>query len=168
MLNNSELGNMDCPRKFFEYSQSYLEASITLANSSAYVKTFSDSNVVVFLMIHGIELFLKGAILNRSKLHHGHAIFKLANEAKKLYKEPEYKQFHAFLDRLPGQQKDLSSDSLEDTAEPISEIFRYPVNKENQPWNTILSFDKNKFISDIESLRVDMHKFANHLLKSQI
>ena len=99
MVSESDLASLSIPLRFLSRSDAYLDSAsrlCTVLKRSPKKSNYDRGSVVLFLTRHAIELFLKGAILERKpneKLGN-HDIEVLSRRYKKLYPGMKY-EFHA-------------------------------------------------------------------------
>jgi len=177
MVVESDLASLSIPLKFLSFSDAYLDSAsrlCTVLKRSPRKSNYARGSVVLYLMFHAIELFLKGAILERKpneKLGNHH-IQGLSNRYDNLYKGKKYK-FHApFISS--GDKADFSEFfSPEDIEQiriyikksekknPLDQRHRYPGNREGQPWDGAIGFEPESCLVEIKKLKADIAQLAN-------
>ena len=117
MVTESDLAPLSIPLKFLSFSDAYLDSAsrlCTVLKRSPRKFNYARGSVVLYLTFHAIELFLKGAILERKpneKLGN-HDIEVLSRRYKKLYPGMKY-EFHApFISRNEVDLSDLFSPEI--------------------------------------------------------
>ncbi|MEW6417884.1 MAG: hypothetical protein AB1480_07160 [Nitrospirota bacterium] len=145
-------------KQFFSFAKAYLEASSKLC------KNFDESDeelgypsacVVLFLAHHAVELFLKGAILNRSPDEKFHLrIEELKETFDRLYPEVDLSWDMPFRTEYLGFSPEEREKAKKDK-EPVDQVYRYPTDKERQQWQGIYAFEPASFQKTIESLLSD-------------
>jgi hypothetical protein len=124
-------------------------------------------------MLHAIELFLKGAILERKPNEElgTHDIQGLSSRYNNLYPGKKYK-FHApFISKAEADLSDFfSPKDLEEVKiyikeskqkNPLDQRHRYPGNKEGQPWDGAVGFEPESCLVAIKKLKADIAYVAN-------
>lgn len=176
MVVESDLANLSTPRQFLSFSDAYLDSAsrlCTVLKRSPRKSNYARGSVVLYLAFHAIELFLKGAILEREpneKLTN-HDIQDLSNRYNNLYPGKKY-EFHApFISR---EKVDLSEifgpeiieevkASLEESKKknPWDQRHRYPRNLEGQPWRGAVGFEPGSFLVEIKKLQAVIARLTN-------
>lgn len=155
MIGSWELKHIDKPKQFIAFAKAYLESSSFLCShleSATVEQVYPKACVILFLALHSIELFLKGAIINRlpdAKLHHNVEILKRTYDdlyrGKQFFWDIPFKMEYVGFD--PGEIKDLKNDI------PFDQIYRYPTTKQKEPWKVISGFDAALFGVNIENIK---------------
>jgi len=176
MVTESDLASFSIPRQFLSFSDAYLDSALrlcTVLKQSPRKSNYPRGSVVLYLTFHAIELFLKGAILERNPQEKflNHDIQVLSNRYNNLYRGRKY-EFHApFISR---EKADLSEifdpkiieevkTSLEKSAKknPWDQRHRYPRNLEGQPWSGAVGFEPRSFLVAIKKLKADITRLTN-------
>jgi hypothetical protein len=69
MIGSWDTENLSSPEQFADLANAYLDSGILLCSemsNGSFSANFGRGRVVLFLSLHSVELFLKGAILKRS------------------------------------------------------------------------------------------------------
>jgi HEPN domain-containing protein len=157
MIGSWEMSSLSEPKRYFENSIAYIQASLDICNSMISDKnrgTWPNANVALMLAAHSVELFLKGAILLKSNKAWGHTLEELNSIYHDIYTEKEYR-FNCpfkteYLEIPEEKQKELKK------KEPQQSIlFRYPVKEPGVEWNGIFGFIPNEFIDILNDLNAD-------------
>jgi hypothetical protein len=149
--------------QFAAYAQAYLDAAQRLCSSltrSSRKATFERGFVVLYLMAHSVELFLKGAILRKASsdsLLSTHNLVALENRYKKLYPKKRFHfvvPFHTDYALLSPAQQKLAKASRT----PIDQLYRYPQDQSGKVWPGVFAFEANSCLKDIVALRSDYER----------
>ena len=176
MVVESDLASLSIPLQFLSFSDAYLDSASRLCavlERSPRKSNYARGSVVLYLTFHAIELFLKGAILERKpneKLGN-HDIQVLSKRYNKLYPGMKY-EFHApFISRdEPDLSHLFSSEIIEEVKiyikeskqkNPWDQRHRYPRNLDGQPWGGLVGFEPGSFLVVIKKLKVDIARLAN-------
>ena len=176
MVAESDLASLSIPRRFLSFSDAYLDSALrlcTVLKRTPKKSNYARGSVVLYLMFHAIELFLKGAILERKpneKLG-THNIQGLSNRYNNLYPGKKYK-FHApFISRDEADlseffnPKDLEEVEIyineSEQKNPLDQRHRYPGNREGQPWDGVVGFEPESCLVAIKKLKADIAYVAN-------
>lgn len=160
MIGSWELQHIDKPKQFIAFAKAYLESSSLLClhlESAISEQTYPKACVILFLAFHAVELFLKGAIINRLpdvKLHHD--IKTLKRTYDDLYQGKQFSWNIPFKMEYLGFEPDKIIDLENDI--PFDQIYRYPTSKKMANWKLIAGFDAALFRADIENIKVDFIK----------
>jgi len=176
MVFESDLASLTIPLKFVSLSDAYLDSAsrlCTVLKRSPKKSNYVRGCVVLYLRDHAIELFLKGAILEREpnkKLLY-HDIQDLSKIYNDLYEQDEY-EFHApFISRKKGDLSEFySPEDIEkvknhikksEWKNPSEQRYRYPGNREGQPWDGAVGFEPESCLVDIKKLKADIARLTN-------
>ncbi len=176
MVTESDLASFSVPRQFLSFSDAYLDSAsrlCTVLKQSTRKSDYPRGSVVLYLTFHAIELFLKGAILERNPREKfvTHDIQGLSNRYNNLYRGRKY-EFHApFINK---EKVDLSQifdpeiieevkTYIEKSAKknPWDQRHRYPRNLEGQPWHGTIGFEPGSFLVVIKKLKADITRLTN-------
>jgi hypothetical protein len=163
MIGSWEMSSLSEPKRYFEYSKAYLQASLDVCNRMVNDNdngTWPNANVALMLAAHSVELFLKGAMLIKTGKAWGHTLEELNSDYHDIYTEKEF-QFNC-----PFKTEYLEISEEEQNAlkkkEPQPSIrFRYPVKKPGTEWNGIYAFIPNEFIDILNDLNINYDKLIN-------
>jgi len=171
----SDLNSLSHPLKLLSFSDAYLDSASRLCivlKRSPRKSNYSRGAVVMQLMVHAIELFLKGTILEKdphAQIGH-HDIQALSKQYKNLYKEKKY-TFHApftwdelGLNEIYGPEKVQNVKRFIKESKrrnPLGQHHRYPGNLEGQPWDSIIGFEPGSCLVEIKALKADIARLTN-------
>jgi hypothetical protein len=150
------------PVQYATYAAAYLDASIRLCSvlARSYRKaTFERGSVVLFLMAHAFELYLKGAILRKAPGERfSHDLERLAKRYNALYTAKRFRFTH-----LPFQTEyfGMSTAKIVQTKKvqpPTNQRHRYPRDKSGTPWAGLFSFEANSCLQDLHTLDSDFQR----------
>ena len=144
MIGSWDTENLSSPEHFAELAHAYLDCGILLCSAmskKSFSATFSRGRVILFLSLHSVELFLKGAILKRSPsvALNTHALRDLQSTYNKLYPEDRFRW------KLPFRTEYLGFTAQEVKAmlkkePPLDQMYRYPLDRKGNPWRGIIGF----------------------------
>jgi len=171
MVAESDLASLSIPRQFLSFSDAYLDSAsrlCTVLKRSTRKSNYARGSVVLYLTFHAIELFLKGAILEREpneKLTN-HDIQDLSNRYHNLYQGKKYK-FHApFISRKKVDLRSIFGPEIieevkiyieeSEKKNPLDQRHRYPRNLEGKPWRGSVGFEPGSCLVDIKKLKADI------------
>jgi len=172
MVHFSEIESLSVSLQFLAFSEAYLESAGrlcgTLAASPA-ESTYPKGAVVLSLTFHGIELFLKAAILEDVPNEQfcgnaGHDVEHLHKRYANLYPGKKYAFELPFRDEEvvlvnPGPRilEELKLQIAEHKrATPVDQLHRYPRDIEGNPWQGGFSFEASSFVGVIEKVQEDI------------
>lgn len=176
MVVESDLTPLSTPLQFLSFSDAFLDSAsrlCTVLKRSPRKSNYARGSVVLYLMFHAIELFLKGAILERKpneNLKH-HDIQGLSNRYKKLYPGKKYELHGPFISRDEANLRDLfSPKDLEEVKiyikkrerkNPSDQRYRYPKNPEGQRWDGLVGFEPESCLVEIKKLKANIVRLTN-------
>lgn len=167
MLVDYEVVNLSVPEQFSVFSNAYLDSAIRLCTvlaRSTKKATYVRGSVVLYLAFHATELFLKGAILKsvpEENVGSTHNIGILNNRYKNLYQGKKYRFRLLFTSEEPDFSN-IEPDKVKkykiiienmEKDNPHAQKFRYPQNKEGQPWSGPNGFEPSSFLRELKQLR---------------
>lgn len=176
MVVESDLASLSIPRRFLSFSDAYLDSAsrlCTVLKRSPRKSNYARGSVVLFLMHHAIELFLKGAILERSQNEQlgSHDIQALSKRYNNLYQGKKYELQAPFISRNEADLSDIFDPKyLEEVKSyikeskrknPLDQRHRYPGNKEGQPWDGAVGFEPGSCLVAIKELKVDIARLTD-------
>ncbi|GAB2651438.1 hypothetical protein GCM10027193_00850 [Arenimonas aestuarii] len=148
--------------RFLELAESYRQAAMDFCHRIIVNETqqsWANASVVMLLAAHSVELFLKGAILQRSpdeRFPPHHRLDTLAERARELYDDSE----HGF--RLPMESIDgapFEEDLLSNESPSLR--YRYPTQRTGDEWTAIEGFDQDEFFELLETLGEEYSKLPS-------
>jgi hypothetical protein len=179
MVHFSEIESLRAPLQFLAFSEAYLDSAARLCAFRAVSpkeSSYSRGAVILSLTFHGIELFLKAAILEKAPKERfggrtGHDLEHLYRRYANLYPEKKY------VFEVPFRRGDIDFASLEpQLAEELrdfiaereqttlaDQLHRYPRNNEGQPWQGFFSFEPNSFSLTISKVREDIARLREFI-----
>jgi hypothetical protein len=174
MVHFSEIESFSASLQFFSFSEAYLYSAVNLCSilaSSPTESTYSKGAVVLSLTFHGIELFLKSAILEKSPNEKfggkaGHDLELLGKRYANLYPGKKFEFEIPFgteevelVEPDPRIIDELKTFIAEHKkATPPDQLGRYPRDTEGNPWNGIYAFEPNTFQSVIKKAQDDISR----------
>ena len=130
------------------------------------------------LTFHSIELFLKGAILQKASSEkfsgrNGHDLGHLYSRYTNLYPGKAYAIEFPFKREVPdieGMDPQLEladellalSQQLEKTM-PEDQMHRYPSDRNSKPWKALLGFEPHSFMPVLKKLKADFIQIRSHM-----
>lgn len=161
----SEIAPLPASSQFFVFSEAYLYSAKRLCDilaASPGESSFPRGAVVMSLAFHGIELFFKAAILHKYPTEKfkgclGHDLECLKKRYANLYPKKEFYFKNPFLDEeidlsnfdpFVAEQYMLYLDDLKQ-ATPKDQLYRYPKDKEGNPWKGVYAFEPISFSDEI-------------------
>lgn len=137
-------------------SHSYLEASLHLCARMAsgdFTTQYSSSRVVLHLARHGIELFLKGALLaaGAHPATHGHHLVRLYRAYRSIYPAKEF-DFRVPIWFAVDEEDDLFQDSLHAFHMTLDQRHRYASSKQGEHFAQPEKFDPASARAELEDL----------------
>jgi hypothetical protein len=174
MVHFSEIESLSASLQFLAFSEAYLESAGQLCGAlaaSPSESTYPKSAVVLSLTFHGIELFLKAAILEEVPTEQfggnaGHDLEHLHKRYTNLYPGKSYAFEPPFRDEEfvlvnpdPRILKELRLQiAKHKRAMPTDQLCRYPRNIEGSPWEGIFSFEASSFAGVITKVQEDISR----------
>jgi hypothetical protein len=172
MVHFSEIESLRTSLQFLTFSEAYLDSAVRLCAiraASPKESTYPQGAVILSLTFHGIELFLKAAILEKALEEQfgggtGHDLEHLYRRYTNLYPGKKYvfevpfrRGVIDFTGLDPRFAEELRDSIAEyERATPNDQLHRYPRNKEGQPWQGIFSFEPNSFSLAISQVQEDI------------
>ena len=167
MIGSWDTENLSSPEHFADLAYAYLDCSILLCSEmskKSFSATFSRGRVILFLSLHSVELFLKGAILKRSPSAalNTHALRDLQSTYNKLYTEDRFRW------ELPFKTEYLGFTAREVKAmlkkeRPLDQMYRYPSDSKGNPWRGIIGFEAKDFLSKLENIKEDFGRLEKQI-----
>lgn len=163
MVGNWEMSGKPIPLQFLAFAEAYLDSACRLCRilkRSPRKRTYSRCAVVLYLAFHSVELFLKGAILNKSPnegLHHD--VEHLSKRYRVLYPG---KKYHF---EIPFGTEYLGFDPPDGlpTPPPQDQVNRYPIDKKYSEWSGAFGFIPETFLSTLEVLQGDFDRMKKEI-----
>jgi hypothetical protein len=172
MVHFSEIESLRASEQFLAFSEAYLDSAARLCAllaASPAESTYPRGAVVLSLAFHGIELFMKAAILEKSPSeqfngHAGHDLDHLDKMYVNLYRGKKYAFDSPFRaeethivnlnPRIVEERKDLILKHKRAT--PMDQLHRYPRGSKGKPLEGIYAFEANSFAADLTKAQQDI------------
>lgn len=179
MDHSSEIEHLSASLQFLAFSDAYLASAAHLCSFLA--KTPSESSyprgaAVLSLVFHGIELFLKAAILQKDPTAQfngksGHNLYHLSRRYADLYPEENFSfdvPFRAeeidFGSLDPGIAEELKAFIAERERDtPADQVYRYPRDTNGNPWKTVFAFEASAFSVVISKAQLDIARLKESI-----
>nr|MBI3612447.1 hypothetical protein [Nitrospirota bacterium] len=174
MASYSEIESVSASRQFLAFSEAFLDAAARLCRGlarSSKKSSYAQGTVVLDLMFHSLELFLKAAILEKEPTKQlgeltRHDVERLSKRYANLYPGKNY----AF--EMPFIGADLSAIVIDPPLDekamlfikehkknnPTDQIHRYPINKQGKPWAISYGFGPYGCLKIINQLKKDIKR----------
>lgn len=177
MVHFSEIESLRASLQFLAFSEAYLYSAARLcADLSEFSEesTYPRGAVVLSLTFHGIELFLKAAILEKlpdeqfsGKFGHdlellGKRYTNLYPGKKFVFEIPFRTEEAVLVDPDPRVVEELKLFITEHKrATPADQLNRYPRDIDGKPWDGIYAFEPNLFAADIAKAQQDVARLKD-------
>jgi len=139
------------PELFFRLATAYADSSHQIVRSMLagdLPQTFACAQTAHFLFDHGVELFLKGAILKSTgAIELNHQLQPLYRRYRKLYPKKEFD----FTGRIVETVK-------QNPQSPHSEFARYPVDSKGNVWEGHNAYTLETWLTETQHLREDFER----------
>jgi hypothetical protein len=167
MIGSWDIENLSSPEQFADLANAYLDSSILLCSEmsqGSFSTTFSRGRVVLFLSLHSVELFLKGAILKRSSSAalNTHILRDLHSTYSQLYPEDKFRWTIPFRTEYLGFTAQ-EVEKLLKRERPLDQMYRYPSDSKGNPWRGIIGFEAKVFLGKLENIREDLWRLEKHI-----
>lgn len=172
MITNNELQQLDHPSLFKELSFANIECANKLARQMTYKRgalpqTIHHANVILSLIYHGVELFLKFAIAKQENNVPGHHYLRELSEIyERIYPDKDFRFEVPFIPEYMGFSEEELAVSLNDEKKRKNEgeqIYRYHTDKTGKPWDEILGFEPKAVLKLCESLRKNFNRIEKKI-----
>jgi hypothetical protein len=172
MITNIKLRELDEPSLFRELSFANIECANKLVRQMTYKRgalpqTIHHANVILSLIYHGVELFLKYAIAKRGvKVPGNHYIRELNEIYKKIYPEKAFRFDVPFITEYLGFSDDAFTAALNEEKKRKNEgeqIYRYHTDKTGKPWEIGLGFKPTEILKYCINLQKSFNKIDKKL-----
>jgi hypothetical protein len=151
---DDNIGDYTKPELFFRLASAYADSSHQIVRSmlAGYLpQTFAHAQTAHFLFDHGVELFLKGAILKSTgkimSTKRPHELQPLYRRYRNLYPKKKFD----FTGRIVETVK-------ENTKSPHSEFPRYPVDRKGNVWEGYNAYTLETWLTETEHLREEFQR----------
>lgn len=170
MFYSKELSDLPPGKRLFVLSRAYIGGSVQLCRAllaEDYAAEFASSRVVLHLCRQGVELFLKGAIhcATGSKPRQTHDLYKLTKEYAQLFPRPGF-QFAVPFGLEMLESMELFEDLNNKFHKTLDQRYRYPVDEQFAPFDGPEGFQPDAFLSQVETLRVELIELETRILSS--
>jgi hypothetical protein len=175
LLLSDRIDSLSPPAQFDAFADAHLESAARLCRvlvRSTQKATYERGMVVLYLVSHSIELFLKAAIARREpKERFNHDLKHIENRYKALYPGKRFALQIPFSTSYEG----VPSDQIAAAKKLIAsrdQRLRYPRNNDGDPWPGVHAFEANSFLKQITTLQSAYSRLrsefetANRLLKN--
>lgn len=177
LVTNDELRGLNIPEQFLAFSEAYVEAAILLCEElvrNNAETTYVRGPVPLFLTHHATEPFLNAAILAtdpESSLRNNHDIKKLLQRYKNLYPGSIFAFEAPFIADDPDL-KDMEPELVREYFKwkegfekqyPENQRYRYPLNRQRQPFVGAYGFEANLFLARLHVLKEKMEAISREL-----
>lgn len=149
MQGNWELWHLPRAEQFFAYANGYLRAALRnelVDESEELPFDWPDAAASLMLLAHGVELFLKGAIVYRSgDVHSTHDLKQLKDRYDELFDEDQLQwelPFHTEYIDIPEEQLL----ELQKKEPDPSVLYRYPEDSRGEPWLGVFGYERGEHI----------------------
>lgn len=172
----SDFGSDSYTLELLSFSDAYLDSASRLCTTlkrSSRKASYARGAVVLHLMFHAIELFLKGAILERNPKEdlRTHDIQVLSKRYYKLYPGKQFR-FHTSL--IFTEEVDLCQIYGPENVEKIKKFieesekdnplglrYRYPRKLKGGTWDGSVGFEPGSCLVEIKALKADIARLTN-------
>ena len=179
MVHFSEIESLRASLQFLAFSEAYLYSAVNLCSTlaaSPSESTYPRGAVVLSLSFHGIELFLKSAILEKVPGEQfagkaGHDLESLGKRYAKLYPGKKFTFEIPFgteeVDlvepdpRVVEEMKTFIAEHKKVT--PPDQLNRYPRDTAGNLWNGIYAFEPNTFLLVITKAQKDIARLKEFI-----
>jgi len=172
MVHFSEIESLRASLQFLAFSEAYLESAGRLCGvlaASPAESNYPRGAVVLSLTFHGIELFMKAAILEKAPNEQfsgnvGHDLDHLGKRYANLYPGKKHAFDIPFRDEEivlvnpdPRIIEELKLRIAEHKrATPADQLHRYPRDIDGNPWEGFYSFEASSFTTTIAKVQQDI------------
>ena len=167
MIGSWDTENLSSPEHFADLANAYLDSGILLCSemsNGSFSTTFSRGRVVLFLSLHSVELFLKGAILKRSPSAalNTHVLRDLQSTYNELYPEDRFRWELPFKTEYLGFTAQ-EVETLLKRERPLDQMYRYPSDTKGNPWRGIIGFEAKDFLRKLENIKEDFCRLEKQI-----
>jgi hypothetical protein len=168
VIGSWDIENLSSAEHFADLAHAYLDCSILLCSEmskKSFSANFSRGRVILFLSLHSVELFLKGAILKRSPsaARNTHVLRDLQSAYNELYPEDQFRWELPFRTEYLGFTTQQEVKTLLKEEQPLDQLYRYPINREGNPWRGIIGFEVKDFLSKLENIKEDFCRLEKQI-----
>lgn len=159
------------PLQFLGFAKAYLDSATQLCDrlcETSQESSFPRGSVILFLVFHSIELFLKAAILMRSKnekLHHDIDGLKIRYD--ELFPESEFSWNIPFITEYLGlEPQQIEEKKKQNKIINHHQLYLYPTKKTLEVWEGIFAFNPISFSRDIKAVAADLFRLESIIFMS--
>ena len=171
MIGNWQHQNLPEPKRYFDYSISFLKAGIEFCSKMTTAldeQNWANASAVMLLEAHAIELFLKGAILakvpdQKWNGNSGHDLNSLCEQYFNLY-DADLSRFQIPLvgtEYIGFTKEEIIELQKREKSQVPSIRFRYPVDKNRGEWNGVHGFIPEQTLKSMKALLADIVLISN-------
>ena len=170
MVVAANIKHLSARKRYFLFAKAYVDSAASLCDEILRMSeaTWPRATVILFLTAHAVELFLKGALIEKisSSQLERHEIRKLFEHYIEQYPAPAFRIDLPFNPDIKGIKEMISPifssekeiDELIKSMPVESVMYRYPYDKKNEEWRGAYGFEAISFKKDIEKLRIDFSR----------
>lgn len=166
LLLSDQLSGKSVPEQYAAYAVAYLDSAerlCALLSRSFRKASYERGTVVLYLAMHAVELFLKGAVLRKAPNEKfGHDVQHIYNRYKALYPGKKYHFDLSFTRNYQGVSRSEALNAKK-LFPPIDQLFRYPQDKSNKPWPGLYAFEANSFVAELRELGENFKRIHKEL-----
>lgn len=172
MITNSELAGLREDELHYALCVSNLEGAQRLCHDmieGSFPASFSHASVVMSLLHHAIELFLKSAISRSGKkVPTHHYIRGLLIDYKAAYPEERFRLELPFITQFLGHTaEDIEKHIIEEQEDMnrTDQMGRYHLDRFGKPWEGMYTFIPTSFLEDTQSLAFCFATMRDEIVK---
>lgn len=156
MIHSSRFQGLSVVDRYFFLARGYLEGSRVLCEAMLnddFTPQFSNSQVILYLCRHAVELFLKGAIASvpDEQPPQTHNLKHLVDEYERVLPNQNYRFAIPFVVEVSGSL-DLFAELEENHHKTLGQRYRYPTDRNGKPFSEPEGFLPAVFLSDLINL----------------
>lgn len=159
MIINSEIAGLSEADLHYALCVANLEAAQRLSKDMIigdFSASFSHATVIISLVHHGVELFLKYAISKSGKKTPTHHYIRgLLKEYKAAYPDESFRLYLPFITQYLGYSEDTINELIkkeENFKNQTDQMGRYHCDQFGKQWEGIHAFTPEYFLAQVESL----------------
>jgi len=163
MISDSELTDLSEADLHYRLCIANLDGAKRLCQDmieEKFTASFSHAKVIMSLLHHGIELFLKYALARRRKIPRHHYIRELLKEYDQAYSGPEFALELPFITQFFGYTPDemgLLIAEEQQEKNRTDQMVRYHTDRNGKVWTVAQAFVPEAFLVEAEGL---LHRFV--------
>lgn len=156
LLHFDDIARASVPEQWLRFSMASLDSAERLCkilSRSTRKANYERGSIVMYLTVHAVELFLKGAIsLKAPSEKFGHDLERLYQRYLKLYPAKKYR-FELPFGVVQGDMTKAEMATARALSPQVDQLYRYPLDKNGVPWNGLFAFEPNMFLQTLAILR---------------